>query len=163
LVALDASQNELGNGAVSLLLGARGAPMLRRLKMAQCNLGVTGARALGTLGGLEQLQHLELGSNGLGDDGITAFVAGAPRMGQLHTLTVENTARARPAAAALTASPWSGIWRVLSIPHNRLPDAGADARGRARPGPPLLSTTLQANKWSPAGAAPCLAAPAMAL
>ncbi|MBX2803730.1 MAG: hypothetical protein KTR31_38995 [Myxococcales bacterium] len=122
---LDLSQNPLELDAVKSLAEAPSLARLGDLQLWGASLGSLGAEALAASTVLRP-QVLELGDNGLGDQGVERLVA-SDLLSGVHTLSLWADDLGNDSARALAAAPSSASLRVLDLANNRITDEGAQA------------------------------------
>jgi len=126
LQSLDLSYNKIGDAGAAALAGALSRLKgLKFLNLYTNSLGGGDIALAPALGGLSDLQELNLGGNDLGAAGATALAGSLSRLIGLQSLDLRNNSI--EAAGATALAPALGVLRelrALNLSFNQLGDAG---------------------------------------
>jgi hypothetical protein len=121
---LSISHAELSSSGVLRLASARGMRAMRKLTLADVELGPAALEMLCGAMWIGRLTWLELSNNPFGVTGLKALLAAQAPLEVLH---IASCGLGPEACAALVSSPASSALRELDMGHNALGDPGAAA------------------------------------
>ena len=130
-VDIDLTSNELTARSIDLLAQAS-LTRVRSLLMSGNNLGDAGAAAIADAPIFADLQHLDVGYNGITIEGLRALVAADTPLRGVRTLSLDGTALGGEGIELLVSSPVAATLRGLALRDAGLTDDDARVLAEAK-------------------------------